>query len=153
MKKCFIFVLAGLIGLFQVYGSGEKGTDIRTDLDLKGKPVENGGKLKLDVNFGNIPLYFIHNKGQVNKKAAFYTKTSRYTLWITKEGLVFDSMKKEKIEVKVKETKTPQSPYSTKPSKYHRDVSKLMFIGANKNPEMVPTEARERMKSRRQSQD
>ena len=42
-----------------------------------------GGKLVPDVNFGNIPLYFIHNKGQVNKKALFYVKTPGYTLWVT----------------------------------------------------------------------
>jgi hypothetical protein len=108
MKKCFIYIVAGLIGLFLVYGSGEKRADMTTDLDLKGKPAEKVGKLKRDVNFGKIPLYFIHNKGQVNKKAAFYAKTSRYTLWLTKEGLVFDSFKKVKVEVK--ETKTPHSP-------------------------------------------
>jgi|GEM_PF-932068 len=140
MKKCFTYILAGLIGLFLVYGSGEKRADMTTDLDLRGKSAENAGKLTLDVNFGKIPLYFIHNKGQVNKKAAFYAKTSRYTLWLTKEGLVFDSFKK--VEVEVEETKTPHSPYSpTHPlTKYERDVSRLIFIGAKKNPEMVPVQ-------------
>ncbi len=149
MKKCFIYGVAGLIGLFLVYGSGEKGTNIAKELNLRGKPAENVGKLKRDVHFGKIPLYFIHNKGQVNKKAAFYAKTSRYTLWITKEGLVFDSMKKEKVEVKVEveekknvQEKLYHSHYSpTHPlTKYERDVSRLSFIGAKKNPEMVPIE-------------
>jgi len=30
----------------------------------------------------------------VNEKAKFYAKTSKYTLWITQEGLVFDSARK-----------------------------------------------------------
>jgi hypothetical protein len=128
MKKYsyLVFVFVGLIGLFLVYGSGEKGANIPGNLDLRGKPAENAGKVKLDVNFGKIPLYFIHNKGQVNKKAAFYARTSRYTLWITKEGLVFDS------------PYSPHSPHSPHSTKYQRDVSRLMFIGAKKNPEMVP---------------
>jgi hypothetical protein len=131
MKKhsYLVFIVVGLIGLFPVYDSGEKAVDIIKDLDLRGKPAENAGKVKLDVNFGKIPLYFIHNKGQVNKKAAFYARTSRYTLWITKESLVFDSPYSPH---------SPHSPYSTKPSKYLRDISRLMFIGAKKNPEMVP---------------
>jgi hypothetical protein len=36
----------------------------------------------------------------VNKKAWFYAKASRYTLWLTKEGLVFDSFKKVKNKKK-----------------------------------------------------
>jgi len=72
--------------------------------------------------FGNVPLYFVPNKGQVNEKAAFYAKTPGYTLWMTKEGLVFDSVKK--IEEKV----------------LKRDVSRFVFINANKNPGMAPKE-------------
>jgi hypothetical protein len=79
------------------------------------------GNVKLDLNFGKFPLYFIANKGQVNKKAAFYAKASRYTLWLAKEGLVFDSIRKAEKEGKTK-----------------RDVSRLLFLNANKNPEMVP---------------
>jgi hypothetical protein len=166
MKKYFIFVLAGLTGLFLVYGSREKGANIAKDLNLRGKPAENVGKLKRDVHFGKIPLYFIHNKGQVNKKAAFYAKTSRYTLWLTKEGLVFDRFRKSgqgdltyspKLEatkpqshqenIKEKESIHHSSDQfithhlSPDPlTKYERDISRLRFIDANKNPEMVPVQ-------------
>ena len=136
MKRCFIFGLTGLIGLFLVYGSGEKGTDITNDLDFRGKPAKNAGKVKLNVHFGKIPLFFIHNKGQVDKKAAFYAKTSRYTLWITEEGLVFDSFRKSGQGSVVKDQ--GDLPYSPQAPKYHRDVSRLMFISAKKNPVLVP---------------
>nr|NIM18391.1 hypothetical protein [Candidatus Aminicenantes bacterium]NIM84973.1 hypothetical protein [Candidatus Aminicenantes bacterium]NIN24487.1 hypothetical protein [Candidatus Aminicenantes bacterium]NIN48251.1 hypothetical protein [Candidatus Aminicenantes bacterium]NIN91154.1 hypothetical protein [Candidatus Aminicenantes bacterium] len=150
-----VFVFVGLIGLFLVYGSGEKGADITRDLDKRGKPAENAGKVKLDVNFGKIPLYFIHNKGQVNEKAAFYARTSRYTLWITKEGLVFDSMKRAdkenpKFEFRnskqiqnsnVQNSKQMQKSLEYSPiTKYQRDVSRFVFINAKKNPEMVPVD-------------
>ncbi|NIM16941.1 MAG: hypothetical protein GTO45_33655 [Candidatus Aminicenantes bacterium] len=76
--------------------------------------------------YGKISLYFIANKGQVNPQAQFYTKTSLYTLWMTKKGLIFDS------------PHSPYSPYSTKP--YLRDVSRLIFLNADKNPVMVPVD-------------
>ncbi|MDH4197135.1 MAG: hypothetical protein OEW05_07000, partial [Candidatus Aminicenantes bacterium] len=47
-------------------------------------------KIKQNLSYGNIPLYFVPNQGQVNEAARFYARTSRYTLWLTGEGLVFD---------------------------------------------------------------
>ena len=80
-------------------------------------------------DFGEIPLYFIPNRGQVDGKARFYAKTSWYTLWMTKEALVFDSIrKKERADI----------PHSLQPGE--RDVSRLIFTNANKNPRMVPVE-------------
>jgi hypothetical protein len=72
-------------------------------------------------DFGNTPLYFIPNKGQVHQKAKFYAKTSRYTLWMTKQGLIFDSTRKRGEQGKVE-----------------RDVSRFVFLDANQNPAMVP---------------
>jgi len=46
--------------------------------------------LKTDLNYGNIPLYFIPNKGQFNENALFFANALGYTLWVTKEGLIFD---------------------------------------------------------------
>ena len=97
--------------------------------------------MRPDLNFGKFPLYFISNKGQVDKKARFYAKASRYTLWLTKEGLVFDSVKPSQVEAEVKgEEKSPyspHSPHSPHSTKLERDVSRLFFLNANKNPEMV----------------
>ncbi|MCP5106152.1 MAG: hypothetical protein GY950_22390, partial [bacterium] len=68
------------------------------------------------------PLYFIPNQGQVHETAAFYAKTPGYTLWMTKEGLTFDSIKAQAAQER------------------KRDVSQFLFLGANKNPEIVPME-------------
>jgi hypothetical protein len=39
---------------------------------------------------GPAPLAFIANAGQADGRALFYARTSGYTLWLTREGLVFD---------------------------------------------------------------
>jgi len=85
----------------------ERALDARSSAELKKVP-----------DFGNFPLYFIPNKGQVDKKVLFYAKTSGYTLWITHDGLTFDSIIQGS-------SKSPQ------PSKLKRDVSKLVFPGSN----------------------
>ncbi|UCH96611.1 MAG: SBBP repeat-containing protein [Candidatus Aminicenantes bacterium] len=73
--------------------------------------------VKQDPDFGTIPLYFVPNQGQVDEKVRFYARTPRYTLWITKKGLVFDGIKESE-----------------------RDVSRLVFVGSNPDPPMVPLE-------------
>ena len=92
MKRNFIFFIAGFIGLMFV-------KDIHP---------RSGSGVKPDIDFGKIPLYFIANHGQVKGKAKFYAKASRYTLWLTKQGLVFDSFKK------VEDNNTPR-PFGGRP--------------------------------------
>jgi hypothetical protein len=75
--------------------------------------------------FGNIPLYFIPNNGQAHENVAFYARTSGYTLWMTREGLIFDGIKKTGAEGKEEIT---------------RDVTRFLFPGANPNPGMVPVD-------------
>jgi beta-propeller repeat-containing protein len=62
------------------------------------------------INVSSIPLYFIPNKGQVNARAFFYSNTSRYTLWATKDGLIFDS---------------------SDLTKGQRNITKVNFVNAN----------------------
>jgi len=152
MKKNFVLYSVIFIGFFFITAAG-KGKDERLqgiqdikslESSVKSQDIQSPGAVtvKPDLNFGKFPLYFIFNKGQVNKKAKFYAKTSRYTLWITKEGLIFDSFRRSKDKFKVEDK--DESPFFNSPhshthslSKYERDVSRLRFIGANKNPEMV----------------
>jgi hypothetical protein len=181
MRK--VFFITGLVCIgflfISTFGGAKlqevKGTEGVTPLkNLDLKPA-----LKPDINFGKIPLYFISNKGQVNQKAKFYAKASKYTLWLTKEGLVFDSAKRSEVggqksddrgyrreaigyreknpKHEIRNPKQIQNPkfkfskqkkhslqrpnLSTSQRQFQRDVSKLVFVGANKNPEILPINA------------
>jgi hypothetical protein len=164
MKKSFVlfFVVFVLMGLFFISASSTKMQDIEySHVKVQKSDVKSleSGNLKRDPDFGNIPLYFIPNKGQVDVKARFYAKTSRYTLWMTKEGFVFDSIRKAKVEIpltrspKIEATRKPENQetikeregihnssdqFITHHSSLNRAVSRLVFLNANKNPEMAP---------------
>ncbi len=117
-KKYFIILAVIFLGISLVSQN--------TKPDFKElKTINNRVKTPADSNpgieYGKIPLYFIPNEGQVNRDAGFYAKASRYTLWMTKSGLVFDTLKKNKSERK-------------------RDISRLLFVGSEKNPQMVPVD-------------
>ena len=160
MKRYFTLLILVIISLclFLAIAPGE-GNQFQQVQQLQ--DVQSAGafkrSLRPDINFGKIPLYFVTNKGQVNEKAVFYAKASRYTLWLTKEGLVFDSVKKVKAKHPAppghlsQDQHTPsalrghssqegnirKSPYSPKT---HRDISRFVFLDANKSPGMIPVE-------------
>ncbi|MDD8025525.1 MAG: SBBP repeat-containing protein [Acidobacteriota bacterium] len=101
------------------------------------KPQPNGNPSGLKIDCGSIPLYFTANKGQVDGKALFYAKASRYTLWLTEEGLVFDSFKFERPEAPAAGKGPSLRQEMGKSRKYERDVSRLVFLNASKHPEIV----------------
>jgi hypothetical protein len=56
----------------------------------------SGPALKPAGAGGAAPLYFIANDGQTDAAALFYAHTPSYTIWLTREGLIFDRIEKEK---------------------------------------------------------
>ncbi|MGD2086822.1 MAG: SBBP repeat-containing protein [Candidatus Aminicenantes bacterium] len=142
MKKMSLTVFAVCMCLWFIFAStpGPKLFNINSshqNLSVKTKDIQPRSDVKTvqpDIDFGNIPLYFIANQGQVNAKASFYAKASRYTLWMTKEGLVFDSSRQ--VEVETTHPAPLGHPSQEGSFKMERDVSRLMFVGANKNPEI-----------------
>lgn len=110
---------------------------------IQGNIPVSSSSPKVDVNFGKVPLYFITNNGQVNPKARYYAKASRYTLWLTKAGLVFDSTKrKDNPKARKDSDRIPLhddrlADRGPEKIEYLRDVSMLLFVGANKKPEII----------------
>jgi len=101
--------------------------------EIKQQPIT----VETNIDMLAVPLYFIPNQGQVYKDVQFYARTPGYTLWLTKDGLVFDS---------VKEVNATHPALAGHPSQegnnreVDRDVSRLVFPGAHKNPGLVPVE-------------
>ncbi|MCK4764110.1 MAG: SBBP repeat-containing protein [Candidatus Aminicenantes bacterium] len=87
----------------------------------------NREPLSISAGFGKIPLYFIPNQGRVDKRMLFYAGAAGYTLWLTKEGLTFDSTRRKE---------------NGSGGQYERDVSSLLFLNANKNPRVVPLDTK-----------
>ncbi|MGD8540217.1 MAG: SBBP repeat-containing protein [Candidatus Aminicenantes bacterium] len=85
-------------------------------------------------------MYFIPNEGQVDERALFYAKASKYTLWLTKEGLLFDSTRRIKKEGAEPKRLSPGDKNDPEDLVYDRDVSRLTFINTNSNPELISEE-------------
>jgi len=81
-----------------------------------------------DMAFGDIPLYFIPNHGQIDSQVLYYAVTSKYTIWLTRKGLVFDSAlsigrKKQELFFSARKNNEETRSFPGK-----RTISKLEFI-------------------------
>lgn len=100
----------------------------RTEKDIVPIQKTTLKEIKKDVILGKTPLYFIPNKGQVNEKALYYAKTDKYTLWLTKEGFVFDDMI----------TKNKQDKKGENKFEFIRDCSWLNFLNSSNETKIIP---------------
>lgn len=84
MKKLIIPVSLGLLLLVAAFSTARPGQT---------------SAVKPEPGFGDVPLYFVANQGQADAEALYYAKTPAYTLWLTRQGLLFDGarMKLENI--------------------------------------------------------
>lgn len=99
------------------------------------REILNTAGLVTNVDFGQIPLYFIPNRGQVHSKALFYAKTQNYTLWLTKDGLIFDrTMRKRDTDQETHARYT----HTLGKMRFKRDVSYLRFVGSHTKTEVAP---------------
>jgi len=141
------FFLSILLILFPIQSSTiiEQDThDLPYNTQLMMDVREASKTLKIDLNYGKIALYFIPNIGQVDEEALFFTKASKYTIWITNDGLVFDSTKR--INKNEKLDSVIPNPYEINNPEdfaYERDVSRLIFFNSNKNIEVIPVNRKE----------
>jgi hypothetical protein len=94
---------------------------------------------EVEFDYGKIPLYFIPNRGQVHEEVLFYARASRYTLWLTKKGLVFDSRSILKWRNSGSLYPDTSSMKSGDSFSCERDVSRLVFLGSRKNPKVIAT--------------
>jgi hypothetical protein len=88
----------------------------------------------------NRPLSFIPNQGQFHEQVAYCTRAAGYTLWITADGITFDSPKQENSSNAVNsETLDPFSlKECSEPIEYTRQVLHTSFSGANETASMIP---------------
>jgi uncharacterized repeat protein (TIGR01451 family)/uncharacterized repeat protein (TIGR02543 family) len=145
MRKT-LFILAIICVLFATAAADRPLSSSAQSFDQAGipaqvpdiKPQPNGNPSGIHVDFGNLPLYFTANRGQVDGRALFYARAARFTLWLTEEGLVFDSFKSERPEAPSVGKGPSLRPEKRESRGYARDVSRLVFLNAAKHPEIVP---------------
>lgn len=88
-----------LVSVMLISISPDSANEITTPgLDSKGEAVQGFSGINIRgaaaPGFGQIPLSFAANKGQMNERTRFYLDTSRYLLRMNREGLLIDMIRK-----------------------------------------------------------
>ncbi len=153
MKRSII-VLGIAASCLLLAGFGVKGPSIQGQPSKAGVP-QNLSNIQADSDFGKMPVYFIPNKGQVDKPVAFYVQGKDKTLYFTGDGVTLvltkpvpapeitaevsggrsggDEPTQEvgSANAVLKDAKVRSEAVST--GQNERWVVKLDFVGANKN--------------------
>jgi hypothetical protein len=128
MKGKMIFLSVTLLALVLVTAATGVGDGIKARI-----PVNR----EMTANSVSIPLHFVMNRGQVDENVLYYARVSGYILWITRKGLVFDSISGNR-DLKTGFKGTSLRLDSLQPQNLRRDVSALIFQNSNPDIRIVP---------------
>lgn len=129
MRRTYAFVIAVLLAMNIFAGSA------------------NAQKSEIFQNYGNIPLAFTENSGQIDPCVKFTTKGIGATMFFTQEGTTFllsretEESRSLRAELKHSNENMPavsaMSIDNEPEREYEYFVLKLHFIGANDDPEVI----------------
>ncbi|MCX6564567.1 MAG: SBBP repeat-containing protein [Candidatus Aminicenantes bacterium] len=141
MKRRFICVFSFLLAFVSIERGSTSVGMIQASSGISLSLKSSG--LKTDMNFGKMPLYFIANKGQLDKRVAYYVQGKDKSLYFTSEGVTIV------LSGSTKGNDRPEARVLPGPMNGERErakseaasdarwVVKLDFVGAN--PAAKPT--------------
>lgn len=124
----FLFLV--FLASFQT-GSGLSPDSQSPPLQAEGGRLIKSGAPDIAHLGGSLPLSFIPNRGQFDSGALCAAKTSHYTLWVTENGLIFDSLKAASGDAQ------GRAFLSGGGAALARQVTRLRFLNSGKAQRMV----------------
>jgi hypothetical protein len=89
--------------------------------------------------YAKLPLYFIENRGQLNREVSYYTKSPNQTLYFTPEGVVFDLWReKDRDQGSVARDQDTEGR-----REMERLVFSLLFLNSHKQMKIEPAQRQE----------
>ncbi|MCP4667782.1 MAG: hypothetical protein GY849_15620 [Deltaproteobacteria bacterium] len=88
-------------------------------------------KKRVLQSYGKLPLYFIENRGQVDKEVLFYAKLSNQTIYFTRDRVVFDLIRRQEAKGRKREPEK-QGTADKRQQTAERLVFSLLIKGAGK---------------------
>jgi predicted metal-dependent phosphoesterase TrpH len=90
----------------------------------------------VEQNYGQLPLYFVENQGQMDERVAYYLQGSDKTIYFAPDGVTFALTERpatddEERTLASRGESDPQSTIHHPPSEIQRWAVKLDFVGAN----------------------
>ena len=137
MRK-FWTILSGALIIVFLAGAGEQGPKVQTT-SAQTSSIPGSAALKVDQDFGKMPLYFIPNQGQMDAQVAYYLQGKDKTIYFTSEGLTYLLSERRAGEEIAEKTASVKEHLVINPAErelrsrrdQRRFAVKLDFVGAN----------------------
>jgi hypothetical protein len=130
-----LLMSAGVGGIASKAGAGtESQTAVQNGPRAIPAPSQN---LKIDTDYGKMPVYFIPNRGQMANQVAYYVQGKDKSLYFTPEGITIALTKAAASKGTKPELSKGSGPDRPKATAGERWVVKLDFVGAAKGVKPV----------------
>jgi len=137
MRK-FWTILSGALVIVFLAGAEGQGPKVQT-ASAQTSSVTGSAALKIDRDFGKMPLYFIPNQGQMDAQVAYYLQGKDKTIYFTSEGLTYLLSERSAGEQTAEKTASVKERLSINSAERElqnrrdqgRYAVKLDFVGAN----------------------
>jgi len=137
----------GISGQDNIYGYGRLNVPALSfaSVDPNHLTTQVAGNLKADIQeaYGKLPLSFIQNNGQVDRRIKFYEKGSGHATFFTKEGVYISLIKGQSLEVRSQKLENISPAGARGSERREVEIIKLTLSDANKDPEIVPINKQE----------
>jgi len=136
MKKTIVIVIVGLACLFTI-STAKQNQSLPPGISDGVQPLKSSS-LKLEADFGKIPLYFIANKGQMDERVDYYVQGRDRSIYFSPGGVTFvlastEASKQESAEKYPLGLKPDGNKKEEGRKAAERWVVKLEFVGADRD--------------------
>jgi len=132
MNKALAMLIVGSACLFSVSTAGQR--TIASLTNRQSAPAVKPSPVKLEADFGRMPLVFVANEGQLDERVSFYVQGKDKSLYFTEGGVTFVLNKQEPRQSGRMADRTWSQDETRGPRERH--VVKLDFVGAD--PDIRP---------------
>jgi len=137
MRKIWTILSGALIIVF-LAGAGGQEPKVQTT-SAQPSSIPGSAAIKIDRDFGKMPLYFIPNQGQMDAQVAYYLQGKDKTIYFTSEGLTYVLSERSAGEEIAGKTASVKERLLINPAERElrsrrderRFAVKLDFVGAN----------------------
>jgi len=131
MRK-FIVILMQLLFFLPALGFAAHDGGVLSGHDNKTATVSEVQKAAVIKQYGKLPLYFIENKGQVDRAVKFYERGAGHATFFTGDGVVLSLTKMDGKVGKNARHRDIKGLETTQERKTITEALSLSFVGANK---------------------
>jgi hypothetical protein len=142
MATALVLIVVGTYTISHSSADDSSSKSISTKACITSKPILNGidpasRASSIAKNYGNLPLSFEVNNGQVDETVRFLSRGSGYTLFLTSTEAVLSL---RRAASKGKEAILAHSPEAVESKPIAGDIVRLKLVGANPSPKIAGLE-------------